>query len=75
VADDFIRLIPTDPNWQPADAAAAAVAAYGFELFAGPHDSIDEVTYVFFEAVTLIDAGTNTANANWPRCGDHIDLD
>ena len=74
MSDDFIRLIPTDVNWQPTRASADAAAAYVAALFSGPNDSVDEVGSDYYDAVTLIDAGVNTARVTCPRCGNRIDL-
>ncbi len=47
MSDDYIRLVTTDPNWQPEPAAAAAVVVYVASLFSGPVDAVDEVKQTF----------------------------
>lgn len=74
VSDAFIRLIPTDPIWQPTSLAAAAVAAYVIELFAGPNASVDEVAYEYFDSVAFIDSGVNTSDVTCPACRSRIDF-
>jgi hypothetical protein len=59
-SDGYIRLIPTDQNWQPTLEAAASAVAYIARLFSGPDDAVEEVSHEFYDRVTLIDAGENT---------------
>lgn len=74
VSDNYLRLIPTAPTWEP-DAEAATVATeYVAGLFAGPGDSAGEVTHEFYGKVAVIDSGVNTDSAKCTRCGDPIDL-
>ncbi|MCP3782439.1 hypothetical protein NLX85_03540 [Micromonospora sp. A3M-1-15] len=75
MSDDYIRLVPTDPNWQPDPEAAAAVVAYVASLFSGPGDAVDEVKQTFYDRVTLIDAGMYTERITCPRCVGVISLD
>jgi hypothetical protein len=58
VGDIYIRLIPTDPGWQPTTEAADTAVRYVRELFAGPGDAVERVEHVFYDSVTLIDAWT-----------------
>jgi hypothetical protein len=74
VSDFAIRVIPTDPRWQPTDGAAMAVAAYVTELFAGPGDDVEQVEHTFYDRVTLIDAGENTTRINCSRCDGEISI-
>ena len=74
MSDDYVRLIPTDPVWQPAQAPAAAATAYVVELFAGPNGSVDQVEHEFHDAVTVIDSGVNTSRATCPTCGGDVPL-
>lgn len=75
VSDSYIRLIPTNPGWQPAHGAAAAAAAYVASLFSGPDDAVEKVEYTFYDRMTLIDAGENTSHITCSRCGRDIGLD
>lgn len=74
MSDNYIRLIPTDPGWQPTAYAAAAVTAYATGLFSGATAAADEVQHEFFESVTFIDSGVNTSTALCRSCGSNIDL-
>jgi hypothetical protein len=74
VSDDYIRLVPTDPYWQPEPEAAAAVVAYVASLFSGPGDGVDEVKQTFYDRVTLIDAGMYTERITCPRCAGDISM-
>jgi hypothetical protein len=75
VSDDYIRLIPTDPRWQPARAAAAAATAYAAGLFSRPGSSADQVRHEFFDSVTFVDSGVNTASVRCPSCASALELD
>ena len=75
MSDSYIRLIPTNPGWQPAHDAAAAAVAYVASLFSGPDDAVDEVEYKFYDRMTLIDAGENTSQITCSRCRRDIGLD
>jgi hypothetical protein len=73
MSDFAIRVIPTDPRWQPTDRAATAVVAYVAGLFAGPGDDVERVEHTFYDRVTLIDAGENTTTITCSRCDGDID--
>ena len=75
VSDSYIRLIPTNPDWQATHEAAAAAVAYVASLFSGPDDAVEEVEYEFYDRVTLIDAGEYTSQITCSRCGRDIGLD
>jgi hypothetical protein len=75
VSDFYIRLIPTDKNWQPAPAAAASALAYVTGLFSGPDEDVEVVSGEFYEQITLIDAGENTTRITCSRCSGDISLD
>jgi hypothetical protein len=72
VSDGYIRLIPTDPDWQPTPEAAASAVAYVTGLFSGPDDQVEKVEYEFYDRVTLIDAGENTTEISCPRCDGDV---
>ncbi|MFC6022832.1 hypothetical protein ACFP2T_42595 [Plantactinospora solaniradicis] len=74
MSDGYIRLIPTDLEWQPTPDAAAAAAAYVARLFSGPADDVEEVDYEFYDRVTLIDAGENTTRIRCSRCDGESDV-
>lgn len=48
MSDSYIRLIPTDRDWQPKPAAAAAAAAYMAELLSGSRDDVERVENQFY---------------------------
>ncbi|MER7444626.1 hypothetical protein [Micromonospora avicenniae] len=74
MSDFYIRLIPTNPDWQPTHEAAAAAVAYVASLFSGPDDAVEEVEYKFYDRVTLIDAGENTSQITCSHCSRDIGL-
>ena len=69
-----IRVVPTDPEWQPTAGAAAGTTEYAAGLFAGPGDHVEAVEPVFYERVTLIDGGEYMQDVFCPRCGAAIGL-
>jgi hypothetical protein len=75
VSDTYIRLVPTDRDWQPEPAAAAAVAAYVAELLSGSGDDVERVEDQFYEWVTLIDAGMYTTRITCSSCAGNIAMD
>lgn len=75
MSDDYIRLIPTDQNWQPTPEAAAAAVAYVVRLFSGPGDAVEEVNHEFYDRVTLIDAGEATTQITCSRCDGEINVE
>ncbi|GAA1250409.1 hypothetical protein [Oryzihumus leptocrescens] len=74
MSDSYIRLIPTNPDWQPTHEAAAAAAAYVASLFSGSGGDVEEVEYEFYDRMTLIDAGENTSQITCARCSRDIGL-
>jgi hypothetical protein len=75
VSDGYIRLIPTDQNWQPTPEAAASAVAYIARLFSGPADAVEKVSHKFYDRVTLIDAGENTTQIRCSHCGGEISVE
>ncbi|GAB3842857.1 hypothetical protein ACFPIJ_00020 [Dactylosporangium cerinum] len=75
MSDSYIRLIPTDRDWQPEPAAATAAAAYVAELLSGSGGDVERVENQFYERVTLIDAGMYTTRITCPRCAGSIAMD
>lgn len=75
MSDGYIRVIPTDLEWQPTPEAAAAAAAYIARLFSGPADDVEDVDHEFYDRVTLIDAGQNTTRITCSRCDGDISVD
>lgn len=75
VSDGYIRLIPTDREWQPTPEGAAAATAYVARLFSGPEDDVEEVEHEFYDRVTLIDAGENTTRISCSSCDGDLDVE
>jgi hypothetical protein len=75
MGDLYIRVIPTDPEWQPTVEAADDAVGYVAGLFAGPGDHVESVESVFYERITLIDGGEFMENVFCPRCDAAIGLD
>lgn len=75
MSDLYIRVIPTDLEWQPTSEAAARAAKYIADLFAGPGDHVEVVELVFHERITLIDGGEYMEEVFCPRCDAAIGLD
>lgn len=75
MSDLYVRVIPTDPEWQPTIEAAAGAVGYVAGLFAGPGDSVDAVEPVFYERITLIDGGQYMQDVFCPRYDAAIGLD
>jgi hypothetical protein len=71
----LIRVIPTDPEWQPTTEAAAAAANYIAGLFAGPGDHVESVKPMFYDRIAVIDGGEYMADLFCPRCEASIGLD
>jgi hypothetical protein len=75
VSDNYIRVIATDPYWQPSPEAADTAVAYLRDLFAGPNDAVERVESTFYESVTFIDAGEYDVQVLCRQCGRDVDLD
>jgi hypothetical protein len=75
MSDLYIRVIPTDPQWQPTAEAAARATEYVAGLFAGPGDHVEVVEPVFHERITLIDGGEYMEELFCSRCDATIGLD
>ena len=52
MSDDYLRLVPADPHWQPEPEAAAAVVAYVASLLCGPGAAVEEVKQTLYDRVT-----------------------
>ncbi|WP_354702382.1 hypothetical protein DSM112329_02740 [Paraconexibacter sp. AEG42_29] len=69
MSDDWLQLIPTDPELVPATGAITAARA-AFEVLVGP---ADEVLVTVTDHVCFIDAGANHERISCPRCEAEID--
>jgi hypothetical protein len=70
-----MRVIPTDPDWQPTAEAAAGAVEYLAGLFAGPGDDVEAVEPEFYQRTTLIDCGQYLQDCSCTRCDTAIGLD
>jgi hypothetical protein len=68
VSDYYLRLIPTDPTWQPDEAAARRAA----ETLAALVPDADPPVVKLYEEVTFIDQGGNFARVLCPACGAEL---
>jgi hypothetical protein len=75
VSDGYIRLIPTNREWQPAPENAVAATAYVARLFSGAEDHVEGVRHEFYDRITLIDAGENTTRVSCSKCGADIGVE
>lgn len=74
VSDNYLRLIPTAPIWEPDVEAAHVATEYVAGLFAASGASADDVTHEFYGKVAVIDSGVNTETAKCGHCGAPVDL-
>ena len=64
MSDDYLRLIPTDPTWQPgADEARRAVATLSALVPAA-----DRVEVERYDEARFVDAGANVERVSCPTC-------
>jgi hypothetical protein len=75
VSDNWIRLIPTDPNWQPEPTAVEDAIAFVRGLFSTANASADEVSWTLHERIAFIDSGVNTASVKCSLCGAVTDVE
>lgn len=75
MSDHFIRMIPTDPEWQPTAEAASRMVKYVATLFAGSGDHAEAVEPIYYDRITLIDGGEYMEQLFCPRCEADIGLD
>lgn len=71
MSDNYLRLIATDPRWQPTTAAARQTVTVVTALMPGA----DSVEAEFYDEVTFIDQGTNLERILCPRCHTELDSD
>jgi len=69
VSDNFLRLIPTDPEYTPDAQAADEARAYLATLV----PDADEVKAAMTSEIAFIDQGANFERISCPRCGAEID--
>jgi hypothetical protein len=65
VSDNWLRIIPTEPEWvPPVEARFAAL-----ETFRRLVPNAEEVEELVYDSVEFIDQGANFEKASCPRCG------
>lgn len=75
MSDDWIRVIPTSPSWQPDREAAKSAVEYVSGLFVGPDNALDDVQAEFHQGIALIDSGVNTASFTCAACSTVIGIE
>lgn len=71
MSDNYLRLIATEPSWQPTKTAAQRAVEVVSSLAPGA----DSVEAEFLDAVTFIDQGANLERVLCPGCQGELDLD
>lgn len=71
MSETILRLIPTDPRWQPAPDAARTAT----EVFAALVPRAAEVAARFFAELVFCDPGSNLERVGCPACGSELALD
>ncbi|MFE9565216.1 hypothetical protein ACFYM0_29350 [Streptomyces sp. NPDC006487] len=74
MSDDVLSVIPTDPYWQPDQAAADRAAAIVTDLEPGAPDDV-EVEVTWHDTLTVVDCGENLERIGCPHCGASIDTE
>ena len=74
MSDEVLRIVPTDPNWQPDDETAVAVTALirALTLVDGDGGWTDTR---FADQPELIDCGENFQGIRCPACGADLGMD
>jgi hypothetical protein len=67
MSDSFLVLIPTDPSWEPSDAAADRAGNLVADMVTS-----DEIEAVITDDVEFFDAGENLESVNCPFCATEI---
>ena len=67
----LLRLIPSDPEWQPDEVALRRAVRVLRELV----PDADRVTAAVHEQVVFIDAGEDAERVDCPGCGEQLDDD
>ncbi|WP_323137171.1 MULTISPECIES: winged helix-turn-helix domain-containing protein [unclassified Streptomyces] len=76
VSDDVLSVIPTDPHWQPGQAAADRAASIVEDLAPGLPDGVDvEIDVTWHDTLSVVDCGQNLQKIGCPCCGASIDTE
>jgi len=74
VSDNILSIIPTDPQWQPDQAAADRAARIIAELALEDPDGFDpDIEIDWHDTITVVDCGGNLERIGCPTCGASID--
>ncbi|MCQ9181141.1 hypothetical protein KMT30_19260 [Streptomyces sp. IBSBF 2953] len=70
MSDNVLSVIPTDPRWQPDEAAADRAAALLIRLVPEDDAGLDtEIDVEWYDAVMAVDCGEHLERIGCPRCG------
>jgi hypothetical protein len=69
VSDNWLKFVPTDPDWQPSLPASNAAV----QLLMNFLPEADEIASRFFDNTVFVDPGENWAGVRCPRCGNDIE--
>ncbi|MFI5795339.1 hypothetical protein [Streptomyces sp. NPDC051677] len=73
MSDNVLSVIPTDPHWQPDQAAADRTAALVARLVPEDDSGFDsEIDVDWYDAVMAVDCGENLVRIGCPQCGATI---
>lgn len=71
MSDNYLRLIPIDPTWQPGPAAARHAVATLSALVPGAAT----IEVELYDEVTFIDPGVNFERVACPACSTELEMD
>lgn len=75
MSSDILKLIPTDPRWQPGPLQVERARDLAARLAPTPPGQRDwEIEIATHEAIEFIDCGSNLETITCPRCGTDIDI-
>lgn len=76
MSDDVLSVIPTDPQWQPGEAAAERAAGLAEALAPGVPGGVDvDIDVTWHDTLTPVDCGGNLERIGCPHCGGSIDTE
>ncbi|KUJ33515.1 hypothetical protein ADL25_45025 [Streptomyces sp. NRRL F-5122] len=76
MSDDVLSVIPTDPRWQPEQAAAERAASIVEDLAPGRPGGVDvEIDTTWLGTLTVVGCGRNLQKIGCPHCGASIDTE
>jgi hypothetical protein len=75
MSDDVLSIIPTDPHWQPDQAAGDRAAGLVAKLVPDDSGIGAHVDVTWHKVPTLVDCAENLETITCPLCGAHIDLE